>query len=518
MRSIKTAAFILLGSALLALASIAEEAAPKPKIDPVTANGPIFEGWAKPQVTILISGELDGYIEPCGCAGLENQLGGLKRRFTFIKSLRDKGWPLVPLDMGGLVKSTGEQSAIKFRFELESLVEMGYAAIGLGANDLLLNVDQVSGAIKNIDENKNPIVSANAGIYGLDESVDIGLTKRYRVVTAGGKRVGVTAVLGSKYRETLKNVADVAIVDPAESLTRVAKDLAAEKCDLQVLLVHGDPQEAHALSQKFPQFQIVGATGGAEEPPKQPRKIPGSGAMLIEPGHKGMYVIALGITGDAKEPIRYQPVPLDSRFADAPEMQAKMTAYQKELETVGLAGLGLLHGPGLVGSQHPVSDFVGSATCGNCHTEAWKVFKETPHFNATETLIKRTSPPRQFDPECLACHVTGWNPQEYFPYESGYKTMKDTPDLVGNGCENCHGPGANHANVESGAVQVTAAEQQKLRDQLRLKIVPNEGNKAGQEFDKGEVVKGCVRCHDVDNSPDFDFQKYWPKVKHVGKN
>ena len=47
---------------------------------------------------------------------------------------------------------------------------------------------------------------------------------------------------------------------------------------------------------------------------------------------------------------------------------------------------------------------------------------------------------------------------------------------------------------------------------------PNEGNKDNQEFDKGKVVQMCMQCHDQDNSPDFDFQKYWPKVKHVGKD
>ena len=45
---------------------------------------------------------------------------------------------------------------------------------------------------------------------------------------------------------------------------------------------------------------------------------------------------------------------------------------------------------------------------------------------------------------------------------------------------------------------------------------PNEGNKEGQVY--GKVVEMCMQCHDLDNSPDFDFQKYWPKVKHVGKD
>ena len=24
----------------------------------------------------------------------------------------------------------------------------------------------------------------------------------------------------------------------------------------------------------------------------------------------------------------------------------------------------------------------------------------------------------------------------------------------------------------------------------------------------------CMNCHDIDNSPDFDFETYWPKIEH----
>src|SRR5688572_7206502 len=53
------------------------------KIDPIKENGSIFVDWPKPDVLLVFSGEQDGYLEPCGCAGLENQKGGLQRRFTF---------------------------------------------------------------------------------------------------------------------------------------------------------------------------------------------------------------------------------------------------------------------------------------------------------------------------------------------------------------------------------------------------------------------------------------------------
>jgi len=481
----------------------------KPTIDPLKANGPIFVDWPKPDLAIMISGELDGYIEPCGCAGLENQLGGLKRRHTLIKQLEEQGWPLVRLDMGGIVKRRGVQTEIKYRFALESLVELGYAAIGLGAHDLQLgNIDAVAGALMNLDPEKNPIVSANVGIYGLDESVEVGMTKPFRIIEEGDKRIGVTSVLGAKHQAALKSMTDVATTPAAEALARIAPQLAAEKCDLQVLLVHGPPSEATELALKFPQFQIVATTGGAEEPPKQPRKIEGSNALLIEAGHKGMYVIVLGIYDNPAQ-VRYQRVPLDSRFPDSPEMKQKLTEYQQELETMTLAGLGLK------GTTHPDGDFAGSAACADCHTKARAVFEKTPHYHATDTLVK-LDPPRHFDPECLSCHVTGWNPQEYIPYKTGYLSLEETPDLVQNGCENCHGPAAAHVKVEMGEVDATPAQQEALRAALRMKIAPNEGNKHPQVL--GKVVDNCMECHDIDNSPDFDFQEYWPKVKHEGKD
>ena len=71
--------------------------------------------------------------------------------------------------------------------------------------------------------------------------------------------------------------------------------------------------------------------------------------------------------------------------------------------------------------------------------------------------------------------------------------------------------------VENGEVDATDQQKEALRAALRMRIVANEGNKDGQVFEEGQVVKNCMRCHDIDNSPDFDFQKYWPAIKHVGK-
>ena len=80
----------------------------------------VFAEWSgRPPVAVLVlSGEQDGYPDPCGCT--EGQLGGLGRRYDLIQKMEAKGWPLAKLDLGNLIQfranSRGgpEQEKIKF--------------------------------------------------------------------------------------------------------------------------------------------------------------------------------------------------------------------------------------------------------------------------------------------------------------------------------------------------------------------------------------------------------------------
>ncbi len=473
------------------------------KVDPVEANGPIFVGWPKPDVALVFSGEQHGYLEPCGCAGLENQKGGLMRRFTLMKQLRDDGSPLVAVDLGSQVKRTGVQAEMKLDFSYRALAKLGYAAVGFGPEDLRLDLLSV---IINLDEATEPLVSANVGIVDFDS----GLSSRYKIVEAGGLKIGITSVLGKQDLARVANAEDLKLLDPEEAISQVLPELRKAGCDHLVLLSHADPAETKALARRYPEFDWVATAHGADEPPKEPAKIAGTDAYLIEPGHKGMYVVVVGLYKNGSPSFRYQRVPLDHRFADAPEIHQLHVEYQQQLEQLGLENLGLKPSP------HPSGrKFAGSAVCADCHLSATEVYENTPHFHATDTLL-HLDPQRQFDPECLSCHATGWEPQKYFPFESGYLGLKKTPEMTGNGCENCHGPAARHVAAETGEIEATDEQMEALRAALRLKNVENEGNMKGQVF--GKVTQMCMQCHDLDNSPDFDFQHYWPEVAHEGKD
>ena len=110
----------------------------KSHVDPVKLNGPIFVDWPKPKLALLFSGAQQGYIEPCGCAGLENQKGGLSRRHQLMKKLRSDGWPVAAFEAGGLVKKFGRQQELKFAASIEGLKAMEYDAIAFGGDDLPL--------------------------------------------------------------------------------------------------------------------------------------------------------------------------------------------------------------------------------------------------------------------------------------------------------------------------------------------------------------------------------------------
>jgi hypothetical protein len=457
--------------------------------DPIRDNGPVFVDWPTPKLAVVITGRQDGYLELCGCAGLDRMRGGLSRRQTMIESLRARSWPLVILDVGGISRRPGVQAILKFRVSVEAMMEMGYDAIGLGTADLRLPAAELLTVVAGDDGQPGRFLSANVGLFGPPGQI----TPQTRIVQAGGVKVGVISVLGSKYQREIHNP-DVQTTDPQAALAGLVGEMKSA-CDLMVLLAHATQDESVALARRFPHFDAVVTADGPPVPPVEQLWIDGNKTLLVQVGEKVKDAVVLGWFDQPGTRLRYQRVPLDSRFAPSPAMKARMAEYQDALRQLGLEGLGVRPTP------HPrrssQGDFVGAEKCGDCHEAEYVTWKKTRHAQATRTLVG-LDPPRQFDPECLACHVTGWHSQICIPYESGYLGLQSTPKLAGVGCENCHGPGGAHAAAEIGADK---ARQQAQQAAIRL-----------TQADANRLV--CVRCHDVSNSPDFDFEAYWPDVAH----
>ena len=462
-------------------------------------NQKIASDWPKPWAALFLTGQQKGYIEPCGCTGLENQKGGLNRRDTLLKMLQDRGWDMVPLDAGSQVRRQGRQAEMIFRFSADAMAKMGYRAIALGEQDLQLSSAELLQITASEGNQRTAFTSSNVSI------VDPSLMNQWQVIEINQRKIGVTAVLGNSKKPDISS-GEILIDDPVTSLQKAMSQLKEQKCDYCVLIAHANLTESADLARAVPGFDLVVTAGGEGEPTYLPEPIEGTKSVMVQVGVKGMYVGLIGLFDDVNNPVRYQRIALSSQFEDSPRMMDAFRSYQEQLQKQGLERLEV------VPTSHPTGrTFVGSQSCSECHTTAFEVWKDTPHAHATQSLIQpgeRSDIARHFDPECLSCHVTGWNPQKFYPYETGYLSVEKTPLMMENGCENCHGPGSQHVAAENGDIEADETMLTKLREEMRLPLA--------------QAQEKCLECHDIDNSPNFHrdgaFEEFWEQVKHYGKD
>jgi hypothetical protein len=476
---------------------------------------PMLEGWTKPALAIVFSGEQHGYMEPCGCS--ITQSGGLSRRADCFRQITEKGWPFTALDLGGLVRKDNEQNKLKFQVMLAALNQLGYKAMGLGTEELQLEhltpgflLSQ--GASLPADGNSLSFLNANVE-FSLFKDAGATPAVPTRIVTVAGHKIGVTSIFGKGLKSILfGNAPDpqIAVKDPEAVLPAAIAKLKQEQAEFLVLLAHADRDEAVALAKKFPEFQLV-VTAGPEDGNDTPQRI--GKTLLVEVGQKGKHVAIVGYYPDNKAaPFRFELVDLDKeRFKDTPKMLDRMREYQHMLAANYEAVL-----QDLPKSPPPGGDrFAGVESCKDCHKKAYAVWKDSKHSHAYESLITgregtKNPIPRNHDPECLACHTTGWEPQQMFRFESGFYSAEKTPHLKGQQCENCHGPAARHNELEAQwkKDEKSVKKEDLLAVRHRLTLTVDEAKKTL-----------CYRCHDLDNDPNFSsatFSEYWDKIAHSG--
>jgi hypothetical protein len=480
--------------------------------EPAKPRQRLFVDWPKPDLALVISGEMHGYIMPCGCSS--PQVGGLERRYNFIQSLKEKGWAVVGVDVGDIAQHRGPlalpnvQGLLKYKLGMESLKEMGYTALAHGEFDASLPLDV---ALAEYSLN-NPVPTVLLGnLKDRDEQFP-GEQAAWKVDgPKGGIQLGIAGVVGPSVAEKIK---DPKVVFPegsvAKELPAILRAMRANKVkpDLYVLLYQGTPKEARACAKAFPDFQVILCLGETDEPPGKPEKV--GDTLIITIGHKGKYVGIVGINKTGREKpkyeLRYQLVALgeeyitpDGSVAKQPVLR-KLEEYTRELKRENyLAKYGQVKHPmqlGLDADKMPT--YVGSAKCKGCHEHAYEIWEKSPHSHAYEDLVNAKRPSlRQYDGECIVCHTVG------FSFVSGFQNEDKTPNLKNVGCESCHGPGSQHAK------RPTNVEWQKQLNPWRH-AEPNETKRKTQI-----EIQLCVKCHDPDNDVHWSFDKWTKKrIEH----
>lgn len=499
------------------------------KKPPGSKRQPPCNDWKKPAFALVLSGDMKGYLEPCGCT-MENQLGGLAHRADLLRLLREeRKWDVAGLDLGNLLLRNRYQDRIKLQQILKGLQQLGYVAVGMGIRELAFAVDSdflltLASLPRDDEQAKLPLISANVRILPAGDDQWFG-PRQWRRFSVGGKTIAVTAVVGKQERRkvlgTQKANSRLAILDPESVLPEVIRKMKAAKPDLMVLLADaGVKGETTDLVKKFPEFDLVVSAGGPEDGLAEPIKV--GKTLIVNAGSKGKHVGVVGFyPGSKDERLKYELVELDAeRFKDDPRMVQLMKDYQQALAgNLGEVFASTHFGPHPSGSQ-----FAGVESCKDCHQKAYAVWIKSKHAQGYKSLsIGRPDTrgkwiSRIYDPECLTCHTTGWLPQKVQRYDSGFlpkelatgAKAKLFTQLQGQQCENCHGPGSRHVDVETkwknDPKSVTDDMLRATRKEVQLTV---------------DLVKKrhlCYNCHDLDNSPKFDFDKYWKDIQHKGKD
>lgn len=426
-------------------------------------------------------------------------MGGLARRVSYIRAFKHRSNGDVPtlfVDAGNLFSDDGYSAD---QLPADVMTKNKWVVKGYGnfhhdvANISYLDLPYLSDLLKKdgygsrVDEYPfiERLVSAN--ITPTDDQHRAPAPYIIREITlkrgAPGQKIRVGVVGFSEGKPAGMNVktevyGGYRINDPFEAARKVLPELK-QKTDFIIALAYMDVLSVQRLATENPEIDtIVGARqlNNMDEPQHYNR------ATITYAYNQTKYLgeMRVYIKGDGSPENQVNRfVALDSVIPDDPSaldvMTTAHTEFTSEQSKAALAPPPSRPSPtpgGLLASGD--SPYVGVETCAGCHQKENEVWVTTRHAHAMATLEKKNE---QFDNECVRCHVVGFE-------KGGFQTLYTTPQLANVQCEQCHGPGRQHAS------------------------------NPGKGYGFVATPAACMQCHKAPNDPDFDFAVYWPKIKH----
>jgi hypothetical protein len=420
-----------------------------------TGCRPRLGGDGRPLV-LVASGDTAGWIVPCGCT--TNQSGGLPRRGAYIEQLR-RDTNVVALDVGGALLGTSAYDRVKFEAILAGEKLMGVAAHNVGAGEARLGPDELRRLAAN---DKTPFISAN--VFDVEGRP---VAEPLRIVDAVGRRLALVGVLSERY------ITDKIHVKPPRQTILEVIQQAAGQYDSLIVLAYLPEDELRELAQSLPEADAI--VGGPTGQPIAPKQI--GPVLLTSATNKGKFLARLdppppgsarGWTGRIVE--------LNDRYADDPRQTANIEEFHRELARRDFR-------PDQTSLVEPLRanmprDFAvaGTDTCQECHADDCSLWRKSKHAQAWNSLKTKNA---QYDPDCQRCHTTGYG------LPGGFTSVRSSGRLTDSGCENCHGPSKAHVKDEN----VLTAYYARAKDR-------------------------CIMCHDRENSPAFNYDKYWAQIVH----
>ncbi len=420
--------------------------------DPAVSNQTVSQTPSIP-LRLLYSSNLNGELEPCGCT-VETDYGGLLRRATLIDQLKLQYPQMLLISAGGLLDNTASTHKIKNEAILEGFQLLEYDAIGVQWQDLAFGY-------KTIKNNQLPLISSN---YPGDDFAKL------RKITRPGIKLTVFSILDPETFQLMgKEHAFKAKTQQLSQQISIAKQ--------QGSLILVTTRSRHEwISQHLPLADIdILIAPLANEFFEQPN-VDGS-TLILKPGHRGMRMglLTLWVNNNKWTKHEHEVLELTTAVANSERLSGWYQAYNDKvrIDYENTNKLKLKRKRKL-----ETTPYVSEAICKNCHTAAHDIWSKSEHSHAVATLEAKG---KAFDPECLSCHTVG------FHQDGGFIDMELSPELANVQCENCHSNTRSHSQNPI-------------------------NHKPSLTADSPKAV--CKQCHNHNHSPSFEFQTYWPKIKH----
>lgn len=412
--------------------------------------------------------DTDGRFEPCGC--FSGQHGGLTRLKTYLDEHSGFGGLLA--DVGDAIDGTADYQVIKYQYIQQAYAQMHYSALNIGWREARLPL----ATLRKLNENAPvPMISANL----VDAKTGERIFAPYRMLDYRGLKVAFVGVLEPVAGSEL--LGDGVAVEPmSAALNKILPEIRG-KADVTILLAFASEEAMRDLAKEFYEFDII-LGGRVREPAQKLMKENRSLIAYTTNESKAVGMLETEVQGRSKlVPKNFNIVFLSDQIAQDPGLLARSEAYRDEIRMTRLD----IDKPGgnqadTVPGVAPASTYVGSESCAGCHASAYRIWQNSGHAHAFESLLTKRA---DADPSCIGCHTVG------FGMPSGYRREYAGKKLVGVGCESCHGPGSEHVRQRTGG---------------------------GKVFFTYRTLGAadCASCHYGEFSRPFNWAQFWPKIKH----
>lgn len=446
---------------LLALAGVGFYSYNRGQADPEPA--------AARTLPVYFTCDTHGRLEPCGC--FSGQLGGLTRIRSWLNQYRRDNSLLV--DVGNSLAGQDDFRIIKYQHILEAFEMMDYHALNLGAAEAKIPGTSLQEVI---NSSNAPLISASV----VSEEGGELLAPPTRIVTIDNQKVGILGVVAPSSVPAPGEGLRILSLDDA--ISRHLPDLAG-KCDEVILLAYANEEEMQRLAREYFEFSLI-IGGDVRQASQYVQKE--NDSYLVYTSNQARTVGQVSLIREGRR-LTSADFNIHLMRPHIPEDAALLALSNRYREVIRKTDLLIDHperlSQGAVPGVKPLATYVGSDSCLKCHAEAAQKWHASSHAHAFQSLVRRNS---DADPTCLACHTVG------FGTPSGYRRSFGAEKLTDVGCESCHGPGSEHVKAW------------------------NSGKVPSFKF-RPLGAGDCLQCHQGEFARPFEWDRFWPLIKHGGK-